>query len=258
MQLENRVAIITGGASGMGRAASRLFAEEGCAVVLVDVNEAGGKKVAEEITQKGGKGLFIKCDITDTRQFQKVVEQTISKFGKIDILINNAGGTLSGGKKGEGTIFNITEEQWDKVEALNLKAYVFCTKAVAPYMKEKKYGRIISVSSMGVFSPPGPSVAYHSAKGGVLGMTFNIARELAQYNITVNAVLPGPIRTAFWGPDEFNDAAQSAVAKSNVPLQKIGSAEDIAGAMLYLATANYVTGTMLAVAGGIPLTPYFG
>jgi 3-oxoacyl-[acyl-carrier protein] reductase len=260
MLLADRVAIITGGAMGMGRSTAFSFADEGCAVVIADINKEIGTKTANDVSKKGRKCIFMHCDITDIRQIQRVVNQTIGTFGKIDILVNNAGGTLSGPKKNEGSIFNITEEQWDKVLALNLKGYVFFCKAAVPYMKERKYGKIISISSMGVFSPPGPSVAYHSAKAGVLGLTLNIARELAQYNINVNAILPGPIRTAFWGADMNNEAVLSAVAKNNVPLQRIGSPEDIAAAVTFLASdrASYITGAFIDIAGGIPLAPYQG
>ena len=257
MLLDNRVAIITGGSMGMGRSSALMFADEGCSVVIADINQEGGGKTAEEVSQKGRQGIFIQCDVTDNRQIKNVVDQTINKFGKVDILVNNAGGTLGTTHK-EGRILNVTEEYWDKVLALNLKAYVFFCQAVAPYMIEKRYGKIINISSMGVFSPPGPSIAYHAAKAGVIGLTFNFARELAQYNINVNAILPGPTKTAFWGADMNNEELQSRIVKTNVPLQRIGMPEDIAGAVLFLASerASYITGELLAVSGGIPLNPY--
>ena len=262
MLLSNRVAIITGGAIGMGRSMALLFANEGCSVVIVDILVAEGRKTADEVSKMGVDGLFVPCDITDSHQVQDMMDQTISKFGKVDILVNNAGGVSKDGKSGGGSIFSITEEQWDKALALNLKSYVFCCKAVVPYMREKKYGKIINISSMGVFSPPGPSVDYHSAKAGVLGMTYNLAFELAPYNINVNAILPGPTRTAFWDPVTVGvtdkDAYFAKIAKIQVPLQRVGAPEDIAGAALFLASelSSYITGAAIPVAGGIPLSPY--
>jgi len=262
MLLSDRVAIITGGAIGMGRSMALLFAEEGCSVVIADILTKEGTKTAEEVAKKGRDSVFVQCDITDTRQVQDMVDQTISKFGKVDILVNNAGGIPKDLKGSGGSIVNITEEQWDKVLALNLKGYVSCCKAVVPHMKEKRYGKIISISSMGVFAPPAPSVDYHSAKAGVLGMTYNLAFELAPFNINVNAILPGPVRTAFWDPVTKGvadkDAYFAKIAKIQVPLQRIGTPEDIAGAALFLASelSSYITGATIPVAGGIPLSPY--
>lgn len=262
MLLSDRVAIISGGAIGMGRSTALLFADEGCSVVIADILTKEGKKTAEEVSQKGRAGIFIKCDITDRRQVQGMVEQTVNKFGKVDILVNNAGGVPKDLKGGGVGIVNLTEEQWEKVLALNLKGYVYCCQAVVPHMKEKRYGKIISISSMGVFSPPAPSVEYHSAKAGVLGMTYNLAFELAPHNINVNAILPGPVRTAFWDPVTRGVADKDAyferIAKIQVPLQRIGTPEDIAGAALFLASelSSFITGATIPVAGGIPLSPY--
>ncbi len=270
MLLANRVAIITGGASGMGRSIALMFADEGCSIVIADIQTAGGMETAEEVSKKGREGVFVKCDMTDLRQIQDMGDQTISKFGKVDILVNSAGGVTPGGgelpkgaRGGAGGIANITEEKWDKALALNLKGPVFCCKAVVPHMREKKYGKIINISSLGAKSPPSPAVDYHSAKAGMIGMTINLAFELAPDNINVNAILPGPIRTPFWEPViakakiQDTDAFFNEVA-TRVPLRRYGTPEDIAGAALFLASdlSSFVTGEIMTVSGGVPLPTY--
>jgi NAD(P)-dependent dehydrogenase (short-subunit alcohol dehydrogenase family) len=188
---------------------------------------------------------------------QDTVARTIKKFGKIDILVNSAGGII--GAKGGG-IEETTEEEWDRIVDLNLKGTFLCCKAVTPHMKAQKYGKIINFSSMGAEHPPAPIVHYHAAKGGVLGLTCNLAFELAKFNINVNAILPGPVRSDFFRemletqPDK---EAFFAMLGKKTPLQRIGTPEDIAGAALFLASdlSSYITGEALHVGGGLPLTP---
>ena len=270
MLLANRAAIITGGAIGMGRSMALKFAEEGCSVVVADILEAEGTKTAEDASKKGSDGIFIKCDATDIRQIEDMVAQTISRLGKVDILVNNAGGITTGegeppkgARGGRGGIANITEEKWDRALALNLKGPVFCCKAVVPHMRKRQYGKIISISSMGAYNPPSPAVDYHCAKAGIIGMTYNLAFELAPDNINVNAILPGPVRTAFWDPviarvpDTDKEEFFVRLAKQ-VPLQRYGTPEDIAGVALFLASelSSFVTGEIITVSGGVPLPTY--
>ncbi len=257
MLLEGKVAIITGGASGIGRGIAVKFAGEGGAVVVADIAEAEGKKTVAEISKTGRGGIFVRCDVTNRRQVQEMVSQTINKFGHIDILVNNAGGVPGAGP---GSITDITEEAWDKIVDLNLKGQFLCCQAVIPHMKERKYGKIINISSLGALHPPASIVHYHAAKGGVLSLTSNLAFELARFNINVNAILPGPIRTDFYTgilekvPDKeafFRDLGRK------VPLQRVGTPEDIAGVALFLASelSSYVTGEAIRVGGGLPLPP---
>ncbi len=257
MLLKDKVAVVTGGANGMGRAISLRFAKEGCAVVVTDVDVEGTKAVVDEIAAAKGKGLALKLDITKSAEAEAVVARTIKEFGKIDILVNNAGGVKNTGTGGDSLL--ISEEEWDRIVTLNLKGHFLVTKAVMPEMKKNKYGKIVNLSSMGAVQPSISVLHYHSAKGGVLAMSLNLAFELAPFGICVNAIVPGPIETPFWdalmprGPER--DAFFAALAKKEVPLGRVGQPEDIAKTALYLASdlSDFVSGQTICVAGGLPL-----
>ena len=260
MLLTDKVAIITGGAVGIGRGIALKFAEEGCSIVIADISVAEGTKTAEDVSQKGRDGVFIRCDVTNSHQVQDMVGKAISKFGKVDILVNNAGGVPEIAPR--ISIVDITEEQWDRFLNLNLKSTFLCCRAIVPHMKEKKYGKIINLSSIGVVQPSASVIHYHAAKAGVLGLTYNLAYDLAPFNICVNAILPGPVRTPFYEPivgpmTDKEKNAFFAMLESHVPLRRVGTPEDIAGAALFLASelSAYVTGETIFVAGGIPLLP---
>ena len=182
-----------------------------------------------------------------------MVAEVIDKFGKIDILVNDAGamfGTVPAEKE--------TDEHWDKVLNLNLKSDYLCAREVIPYMKEKKYGKIVNLSSIGAIYPPGPSLAYASAKAGVLGLTRALALELGAFNITVNAILPGAIPTDFWNlPPTVDIEAVKANVGKGILMQRVGTPEDVARVALFFASelSDYVTGSHLIVGGGQPLSP---
>jgi len=257
--LENRVAIVTGGAKGIGKAISLKFAEEGCDVVVNAMHFEGARKVADDIRAMGRESLAIAADVSNSTEVDDMVAQTTRKFGKIDILVNNAGGiSLAKG----GSIEDTTEEDWDRIVGINLKGQFLCCRAVVPYMRKNKYGKIINVSSMGAIHPPAPIVHYHSAKGGVISLTSNLAFELARENITVNAILPGPIRSEFFNEmlKEMSNEEGKAffnMLDRRVPMQRMGMPEEVAGVALFLASelSSYVTGEAINVGGGLPLTP---
>jgi 3-oxoacyl-[acyl-carrier protein] reductase len=255
MLLTDKVAVITGGAAGMGRAMARKLAEEGCSIVISDISESSGKRTAEEMAKLGVEAIFVRCDVTDNNQVQNMVDTVIRKFGKIDILVNNAGalGTM-------WSLEEVTEEDWDRILDLNLKSVFLCCKAVVPHMKEKKYGRIINMSSMGAVSPPRSVVHYHAAKAGVISLTQNLALELVSFNIRVNAIVPGPIRTEYYEPRLKNMTDMQRedyfmTKGKTTPMQRMGRPEEIAAVALFLVTepSSYITGETINVAGGLPL-----
>jgi NAD(P)-dependent dehydrogenase (short-subunit alcohol dehydrogenase family) len=257
MLLKDRVALVTGSANGMGRGIAHKFAEEGCDLIINDLSQHAAQKVADEIKSRGRRAIAVKADITNGAEIEKMTETAIKEFGKIDILVNNAGGVP--GTAGRGNSDNITEAEWNRVVDLNLKGPFLVTMSVLPFMKKNNYGKIIFVSSMGAVSPCVSVLHYHTAKAGILGLTINLAFELAPQNIYVNAIVPGPVDTTFWdalvpaGPER--EALFDAIAKKEVPLERIGRPDDIAGPALFLASglSNYVTGQILYAAGGQPI-----
>jgi NAD(P)-dependent dehydrogenase (short-subunit alcohol dehydrogenase family) len=255
--LKDKVAVITGGAKGMGKGIALKFAEEGCNVVVTDIDIDAAQSVADEIEGLGRRPIAAKMDITKSPEIEEMTAKVIEEFGKIDILVNNAGGVP--GTHGTGSSETITEEEWDRIVALNLKGPFLVCRAVLPTMKKNRSGKIINLSSIGAVSPSVSVLHYHSAKAGVLGLTINLAFELAPLNICVNAIVPGPVETPFWdalmpkGPER--DAFFAAMAKQEVPLGRMGTPKDIAGAALFLASelSDFMTGQVLHVAGGQPL-----
>ena len=257
--LKDRVAIITGGSKGMGRATSVLFAQEGAAVTIADIDMAEAAETLRQVEAAGGRGLVCKCDVTSSQQVKEMVDATLAAFGKIDILVNNAGAVV--GAQGKPTNISVlSEDAWDKVIDLNLKGVFLCSREVVPYMKKQGYGKVVNISSLGAISPPSPHPHYHAAKAGVLGLTYDMAAELGPWGVYVNALMPGPIRTPFF--DEIVEGKTPEEAAGffkfigdMAPLGRMGEAEDIAKGVLFLASdmSSYVTGIVLPVTGGLPL-----
>lgn len=259
MLLENRVAIVTGGAKGMGRAMCQLFAKEGAKVTIADIDMPGAKETLQSIEVAGGQGLVASCDVTSSEQVKQMVDATVKTFGKLDILVNNAGAIL--GAHGKPTNLTVlSEEAWDRVVDLNLKSLFLCSREAVPHMKANGYGKIVNFSSLGAISPPSPHPHYHAAKGGVVSLTYDMAAELGPHNIHVNAIMPGPIKTPFFDTivEKMTPEETQAFFKmmgDQAPLRRMGEPEDVAKAALFFASdlSSYITGAILPVSGGIPL-----
>ncbi len=245
--LKGKVALVTGASRGIGKAIAIELARQG---VHVAVNFAGNAQKAEEVVAEvqslGVQALAIKADVANSEEVIAMVKQTIEAFGSLDILVNNAGITR------DGLIMRMKEEDWDAVINTNLKGVFNCTKAVTRQMMKQRYGRIVNISSVvGVLGNAGQA-NYVAAKAGVIGLTKTLARELANRNITVNAVAPGFIETDM--TDELPDEIKQELLKQ-IPLGKLGKAEDIASVVRFLVSedANYMTGQTLHVDGGMAM-----
>lgn len=243
-RLQNKVAIITGGAQGIGKATALKFAEEGASIVLWDVNEEKGNALAKDLSDKGTKAHFTKVDVTKIDSTEKAAKEAVEIFSTIDILINNAGITR------DASLVKMTAEQWQQVIDVNLTGVFNCTKAVIPFMVEKKYGKIVNTSSVvGLYGNFGQT-NYVATKAGIIGMTKVWARELGRKGINVNAVAPGFIAT------EMVKTIPENILKSleeKTPLGRLGLPEDIANAYLFLSSeeANFINGITLSVDGGL-------
>ncbi len=244
MRLEGKVVIITGAGSGIGKETALLFAKEGAKVVVADVNEKGGEETVAEIKKNGGEAIFARLDISSREQSKEVIEYTLERYGKIDVLINNAGIIQ------DALVQKMTEEQWDTVINVNLKGPFNCIQAVVPAMIEHGTGEIINVSSIvGLYGNIGQT-NYAAAKAGLIGMTKTLAKELGKKGIRVNAVAPGFIYTPMTAkmPEKILE-----MMKEKTPMKRIGQPDDVAYALLYLASdeANFINGAVLCVDGGL-------
>lgn len=242
--LRGKVAIVTGAARGIGFVSAEKLAESGASVVLGDINEAQVLEAAKKLQDKGYAALGVRMDVTDNESIGKAIESAADAFGGLDIVVNNAG-ILSA-----ATIENMQRDEWDRVLNVNLSGTFFVIQAALPYLKKSGCPRVVNISSLtgrnGGFEG---SMCYAASKGGVISITRGMARRLAPFRITVNAICPGPTET-----DILKGYTPEAIArqKSNILLGRLGQPEEIAAAVCYLASteAGFVTGTMLDVNGG--------
>ncbi|HEY0071906.1 MAG TPA: 3-oxoacyl-ACP reductase FabG [Chloroflexia bacterium] len=254
-RLDGRVAVVTGGANGIGRQTALTFAAAGAVVAVWDMAEEPGQALVTEIRDDGGKAAFYKVNVTSVSEVEAAVAAVVEQFGKIDILINNAGITrdaqLVKVKDGEVT-GKMSEADFDLVVSVNLKGVFNCTQAVAPHMIAQGYGRIVSASSVvGIYGNFGQT-NYVATKAGVIGMTKVWARELGKRGITVNAIAPG-----FIGTDMVRAMPEQVLSNmvSHTPVGRLGEPEDIAYAYLFLASeeASFINGAVLSLDGGLVL-----
>ncbi|HVN88638.1 MAG TPA: SDR family oxidoreductase [Candidatus Binataceae bacterium] len=248
MRLANKVAIITGAGSGMGKCAALLFASEGAKIAASDINEAAVKETVAEITKKGGEAIAIRTDVSKAPDVERMVNETVAKFGKLDIIYNNAG--IEGDS---GFVANLTEEQFDRVIAINLRGVWLGMKYALPQMMKQRSGSIINTASIaGIVGIKG-STPYAAAKAGVIAMTRVAALEYGRYNIRVNAICPGAIETPMAQRirGEGVEPNPRAIKRISV-LERMAQPEEIARVALFLASddASFATGAPFIIDGG--------
>ena len=248
-KLSGKRALITGAASGIGRATALLFAREGAAVAVVDVDEMGGQAVVQTILDAGGQAIFVRCDVTRAADCQRAVQETVDRLGGLDILFNNAGIIR------RATVIDTTEEEWERVMAVNVKSIFLLGKYAVPAMAQSGGGAIVNTASGWGLVGGRNAVSYCASKGAVVNMTRAMALDHGGQNIRVNCVCPGDTDTPMLRSEaqQLGESEDAFLAEAaDRPLQRIGRPEDIARAVLYLASEDsaFVTGTALVVDGG--------
>ena len=241
---ENKVAIVTGSARGIGKAIALKLAQEGYNVVISDILEDAAKETAREIEALGVKSLVVVADVSKAEDARKLIDETVQAFGQVDVLVNNAGITR------DNLAIRMSEAEWDSVLNINLKGTFLCSQAAAKVMMKKRSGRIINIASVSGILGTAGQANYASSKAGVIALTKAFARELGARNITVNAIAPGFIATEM--TEKLPDNVKEEYLKQ-IPLKRAGTPQDVANVVAFLASdaAGYVTGTTLIVSGGL-------
>src|SRR3989338_6010488 len=244
--LANQVALITGGARGIGREIALVLANHGADIALFDVNAQMLEQAVQEVRALGRRAEGLLVDVTDGKQVDEGVAKVLDKLGRIDILINNAGITK------DGLLIRMEDAQWDRVLNINLKGTFLCTRAVARHMLKQRRGRIVSIASIvGLIGNPGQA-NYAASKAGIIGLTKAVAKELASRGITCNAIAPGFIKTEM--TDVLSEQAKQRLQEA-IPMGTLGEPRDVAQAALFLVSeaARYITGQVLVVDGGLAM-----
>ena len=248
-RFEGKVAIVTGGAQGIGAAIVRRLASEGAAVAVVDLTAERAQAAVDEVVKEGGRAVAIGADVSKTEDAQAAVDAAVAEFGRIDILVNNAGITR------DNLLFKMTDEDWDSVIAVNLRSAFVMSRAAQKHFVGQKYGKIVSLSSRSALGNRGQA-NYSASKAGIMGLTATMAIELGPFGVNVNAVAPGYIATAMTDatarrvgldPDEMR-----RVASEQTPVRRVGEPEDIAAVVAFLAAdeSSFVSGQTIQVNGG--------
>jgi len=248
-RFQDKAAIITGGAQGIGEAITRRLAGEGAAVAILDIQQELAQAVADDISAQGGRAIAVTVGISDSQEVKRAVKEVEDKLGKVDVLVNNAGWD-------KVTRFtDLPEELWDRIIAINLRGPITVIRAALDGMIARNYGRIVNIASdAGRVGSSGESV-YSACKGGIIAFTKTLARELLRYNILVNCVSPGPTDTPLLAEiGEENPKLHEALQRA-IPMRRLGKPEEVAAAVAFLASdeASYITGQTLSVSGGLTM-----
>lgn len=246
MLLKDKVAIVTGGGRGIGRAIAKRFSQEGAGVVLAQRDRASGECTCQEIAAAGGSALYVETDISQRQQVEHLVAQTVERFGRIDILVNNA--ALLGAN---GPFLDVSQEVWERVIATNLTSVFMCGQAAARVMARMGGGSIINISSVNGFVPQPNCCAYGASKGGMQALTISMAVDLASYNIRVNVIAPGPIQSRTPDDEPPRPTETTLLGRAGLP-------SEIASAAVFLASdeSSFITGQTIVVDGGMLVNAY--
>lgn len=250
MKLKDKVAIVTGAGSGIGKGIATVFFREGAKVVVVDSDEQAGKKTAEEIRLLGGEAFFVKCDVSNEEQIKTMVQETIAKYGRINVLVNNAGiGVYK-------TVLDTTSEEWDRCLAVDLKSVFLCSKYAIPHIRTAGGGAIVNIASVHSYQNVGGTAPYAASKGGVVALTRVMAIDHGGDKIRVNAICPGwidtPLTRRIFAATSDPEKAKQDVERRQI-LGRLGTPEEVGEAAAFLASdeASYITGASLMVDSGM-------
>ncbi|ATF13314.1 SDR family oxidoreductase [Brevibacillus sp. HB1.2] len=244
MRFQGKVAIVTGAGKGIGKSIIQKFAQEGALVTVADIHSQLCEETAFEINRAGGRAITSVVDVTKSEDTEKLIEKTVQVYGRVDILINNAGIVR------DMKITDMHEDDWNQVLDVCLKGAFLCAKYAAPYMIEQQYGKIVNISSRAYLGNPGQA-NYSSAKAGIIGLTRSLAKELGKHNINVNAIAPGLIETETLKSHPKYEKIKE-LQKRDTPIPRVGLPEDVANAVLFFASdeSSYISGDILHVTGG--------